>query len=437
MGPPSKEIQAELERRATEHFRSTEAISYYFQYWTPPLLPECKRTNSSATADDYQLTCQLPKLDDDWEAITMARALIYCPFDGEMHGWNDWFEIQTEAIRLTPLLHQTLNECKITQITYRTLAISGLPIFKDFIYKYGPKDLHFTEMNKYEKEKWKNREIDWKIRYRLIADLFDDSSTLQDFYNTARSKASSSRNSMIKFVLWAFIKFVEERLISNMDLSENIKKELLEKLRNAKKRSVKKDKHRAKRPAVCISDFECGQILYSLINDFLSVKRPNKKSKILAEAIIFIWIAQHGGFSDIPLKGNDIFSIKTPDFNPKELTITANGREIFITEGLKEVISSYLGPVKRKNHRSLFQKLTYDNLEEILDKHSTKLYGAEWRLTPKDFLEKVYVIQGARITSDLRREIAKQEKLVKESPYRVNNSKIKKHIHETFPKKPS
>lgn len=42
-GPPSREIKIELEKLATEHFRSTAAVRYYFRYWTPPILPEAAK----------------------------------------------------------------------------------------------------------------------------------------------------------------------------------------------------------------------------------------------------------------------------------------------------------------------------------------------------------------------------------------------------------
>lgn len=38
IGLPSKDIQVELEKRATDYFQSTSVPGYYFKYWTPPIL---------------------------------------------------------------------------------------------------------------------------------------------------------------------------------------------------------------------------------------------------------------------------------------------------------------------------------------------------------------------------------------------------------------
>ncbi len=38
------------------------------------------------SADDYQMTLEIPRFDDQWEQITLARSLIYCPLDFEHHG---------------------------------------------------------------------------------------------------------------------------------------------------------------------------------------------------------------------------------------------------------------------------------------------------------------------------------------------------------------
>ena len=83
IGPPSKEIRVELERQATEYFQSTSVFGYYFKYWTPPILPISERDHPSPNADDYHMVFELPQFDAAWETATLARGLLYCPFDGE------------------------------------------------------------------------------------------------------------------------------------------------------------------------------------------------------------------------------------------------------------------------------------------------------------------------------------------------------------------
>ena len=427
VGFPSEDVRLELERRATEHFRSLEVDAYYLRYWTPPLLriANSKDVSSSTTANDYQMTFELPTFDDAWQRTAITRSLIYCPLDEEQHGWSEWFELQLEASRLTPLLHQTLRECEILGMIQKQLRGPGLPVFESFIHDYALND-ECLPMSVKEKKAWNEKKIDWKVRYHFIKDLFSSSASLQTIYRIGHDKAASSRNPMIKNLLWAFLKSVEDSLIVNTQLPEEEKKRQLAELRSFKGRESKKGKYQAKRPAICISDLECGQILYELMQTFLSAKL---KSRVVAEAMLFIWIAQHGAFSGVSLKVEDILSIKIKNIDMQALTILiAPGVEIDITAGLKEVLSAYMEDENQE--KKLFTKLSYDNLEELLEKCSEKLYGVGGRLLPRDFLEKVHTVQGARIPLDLRRQITRQEAIVKNSPYRIDVVEIKKHLRE-------
>jgi hypothetical protein len=139
IGVPTKEIQAELEKRARDHFTHLNAVGFYFRYWAPPLLPVVNdnQTDLPISADDYQLTFQLPQFDEQWERTTVARSLIYCPGDQELHDWSKLFEIQEEAIRFTPLLHHSLKKCQTCGIIRMRLGQLGMPLFENFIYKYA------------------------------------------------------------------------------------------------------------------------------------------------------------------------------------------------------------------------------------------------------------------------------------------------------------
>jgi hypothetical protein len=432
---PTQEIQAELERRATEFFTPTKAIGYYFRYWTPPMLPVIDSGEASKpfTVDDYQMTLELPRFDDKWQQTVMARSLIYCPLDQEQHGWSDWFELQHEAVRLTPLLHKTLKELKIRLGITVTLGLPGRSIFESFVYDYAIHDANFPEMTKQEREQWRKRKVDWKVRYHLAVDVIKPATTLKDLYTIARKKAASSRNPTLKSLFWAFVDHVERRLIKEADLPEEEKKSLISQLREVPKRASK-GKYRAKRPAVCISDVECGQVLYLLMQDFLNAKTKNKA---LAEAILFVWIAQHAAFSGLHLKVEDILSIRVTDIDHHDLTIIVRDKEANITEGLNEILTAWLGESEKRNKKLLFQTLTYDTLEDIIGKCSVKFYGVEGKLLPRDFLERVHVVAGARIPLELRRQIAQQEELIKDSPYRIHEREIKKQIMEAIQKNKS
>ena len=76
-----------MEKKAREHFSSINAVGFYFRYWTPPILPVIDGADTSLpiTADDYQLTFELPKFDEKWQLTTVARSLIYCPVEQEQH----------------------------------------------------------------------------------------------------------------------------------------------------------------------------------------------------------------------------------------------------------------------------------------------------------------------------------------------------------------
>lgn len=430
VGVPSGEIQAELEKRATEHFRTTPVVGYYFRYWTPPLLPIIENYDKGKpfTADDYQLSFELPTFDDNWERTTSSRSLIYCPLDQEQHSWSDWFELQLEAIRFTPLLHQSLKEWKIKVEFAINLGQPGKPAFASFIFDYAINDTNFPEMSKEEKESWKTGQVDWKIRYRLAADAIKSVVTVKDLYDIARKKAASTRNPMLKSLFGTLVERIERNLVLETELPAEEKKRLIFQLREAKKRTSKV-RYVAKRPAVCISDVECAQMLYLLIEEFLG---SEPKSKSLAEAILFIWIAQHAAFSGLHLKLEDILSVRVTDVDFEELTILIENQEIHLTGGLRDILVAWIGNTERKNKRMLFQNISYDNLEDIIGKFSEKLYGSEGRLSPRDFLEKVHVIAGVRIPIELRRQITSQEDLIKNSPYRIDSRKIKKQIKEAI-----
>ena len=100
-------------------------------------------TSLPITADDYQLTFELPRFDEKWQLTTVAHILIYCPVEQEQHGWSEWFEIQLEAIRLTPLLHHSLKECEICGMIRMKLGQSGMREFESFVYEYAKTDLNF------------------------------------------------------------------------------------------------------------------------------------------------------------------------------------------------------------------------------------------------------------------------------------------------------
>lgn len=399
---------------------------YYFKYWTPPILPIREDNQKPASVNDYEMHFALPQFDESWETATLARGLIFCPTEGEEGGWSDWFELQLEAIRITPLLHQSIEECKIINAIDTKLNQTGLQEFINFIYEYGLND-PYLPMQWSIIDSWKNRMIDWKERYDLMADLFDASKTLKDFYTVAREKAASSRNSMIKGLLWGFVKHIEDNLILQTKLTEELKKQQIEKIRKPQKRDVNKGQYNAKRPAVCISDIECGQVLYHLINTFLSSK---KKNKILIEGFLYIWIAQHAAFSGLNLSTQDILSIKSSDIDADNLTIQTSKGEIDITSGVEDILLIWTKTLNIAKTKNLFRFLTYDNLEDLLTRYTTELFGSNGRILPRDFLEKTHPMHGARITLDLRREITKQESLILNSPYRIKPQKIKNEILE-------
>ena len=155
---------------------------------------------------------------------------------------------------------------------------------------------------------------------------------------------------------------------------------------------------------------------------------------ILMESILFIWIAQHGAFSDINLNIQDIRSIKTSTIQTQDLTIQTSKGDISITSGLRDILTAWVKILGGKKSDKLFQKLSDDNLEDLLSRYTTQLFGLNGRLLPKDFLEKVHTTHGVRIPLDLRREISQQETLIKLSPYRIKSQEIKNQIQKSLRK---
>lgn len=427
--PPTSEIQSELKNQASEYFKAKQCEAFYFRYWTPPSMPGYIEdiATQAISADDYQLTLQIPQFDMRWQQTVFARNLIYCPLDPTPHEYLDWFEIQEEAIRLTPIVHQAVKELEIMANIERALSQPAMPFFELFIYEYGSTDQH-QAMSKENYKKWKTKEINWKDRYKRVPPIIKPARTVHDLYGIAH-EAASSRNPILKALFRAFVEHIEENFIIQTQLPEEIKKRLLDQLRKTKKRPKIKGEYIAKRPAISVSDIECGQMLYVMIIDYL-----NQNDKALAEAIFFIWIAQHGAFSDLHVTVDGILSIKINDINLDAMTILMGGKEINTTDGLNKILSDLIGTPERKNKRKFFLNITNDSLEDILSKYSKKLFGNQGKLSPRDFLEKVHVVPGVLMPLDLRRRIIEQEKLVKDSPYRIKSEKIKKDIKESINK---
>lgn len=425
IGLPSKEIHTELQSWAREYLKTKDLQGIYFRYWIPPAMPVPKDSTDSLKAvsiNDYQLTLEVPQFDQKWQQTVIARNLIYCPLDPEAYEYQDLFELQEEAIRLVPLLHQTVKELEITSNIERSLRLPATPVFESFIYKYGLTDIN-QSMSQEECKHWNAKKIKWEDRYEFVPPIIQPARTVYDLYAIARKQIISSRNPMIKSLFWAFIAHIENNLINLTQLPEAIKSRLLDKLRQTKKRAIKQKYIAKKRPAISISDIECGQMLYVMIRDYLT-----KRDSALAEAIFFVWIVQHGAFSGHHLTLDSILNIRMADINLNEMTIQIQTKEIHLTDGLNCMLSSWIEKAQSKKRKKLFQNITIDSLEDIISKYSQELYGKKGRLLPRDFLEKVHVIPGIRMSLDLRRQIIAQEELIKNSPYRIKSGKIKKDI---------
>jgi len=108
---PTHETLQQLQDQASAFFTANKADGFYFRY-CPSLPFTCEDANpTSSTVDDYQLIFQFPSTNAKTEGELFARALLYCPGnDEEIGDCQIWFSPQEEAIRLAPLLHQSLKE---------------------------------------------------------------------------------------------------------------------------------------------------------------------------------------------------------------------------------------------------------------------------------------------------------------------------------------
>lgn len=425
--PPTKKIQQEIEQFASSHFECTKAAGYYLRYSTLPLTPVDpeKSSHDKTSIDDYLITLEYPQFDNKWQQTFISRALIYCMSENEAHGWDEWVELQLEAIRLTPLLHQSLNEATLLHSIQDQLFAPAKLVFENFVYEYALTDKQVT-ISSANRKSWINKQIPWESLYPLAINILKPNMSLKEAYKLIHKKAASTRNQILKSLWNSFLQHIENKLFNHSILPDEMKRQLVVDLREPKKRPPKAI-YNAKRAAVAISDIECAQVLYILIDEFLKSKT---KKTLLAEAIIFIWIAQHAAFSGLSITGTQIRSIKFKDINFKDLTIKISDKEMHTSGGLNELLRIYGAGKNRK--QLLFQNLSQDNLEDTLARASSKLYGEERKLLPKDFLEAFHVIPGVRISIQLREQINKQAELVKNSPYRIKASDIKKDIKQAI-----
>lgn len=421
LGPPSKEIHVQIESEAKEHFSAFNKRSVSMQYMDLPALPSKKNDNMQISINDFQVNYSESDFDENWQRQTLVRAMIYCPDNEDMGAWNHWYDPQVEALRLTSMLYEGLKETiTIGQIRH-CFSLSGAGVFSEFMRLHALNDDHIRE---------RERKENWTLLYPEVKPLFNEQTSLFDLYVIARKKAAQSRNPKLKDLLWGFSEEIEDALIAKSDLSDETKQALIRTLREESSATNKK-KYQAKRPAVCISDQECGWLIYTLLKEFES----SPKHLALAETVIFIWICQHAAFSDIDITVSQILKLTVLDFDNHSLVVKINNQELPISGGVNNFLSAWIGDADRKNQRRLLPSLNYDKLEDIIQKYTVSLCGHEDRLMPRDFLGKTHPFPGARLSQEIRDLINHQEKIAKRSPYYVNPIQIKKQILNTLSKK--
>jgi len=426
IGLPTPSIQLELENQAQKYFEVFDDIEgFYFQYWTPPKLPIIDGLEVSI--DDYQMIYEVPLYDDAWGQRTLARCLVFCPDISEFLTVKEWFVTQIEAIRFTPVLHQNIQESiQLNQIK-RDLSENPLLFFESFVNQYILRDPSLEMSSKDRKKHQQERK--WRILYPEVISIFEkQSTTLQKAYIECRKKAPQTRDPKIKALLWAFAAHLEGKLIAGSSLPDDLKHTVINEIQQVCK-FKKSNKYQAARATLVLSDVECGQFLYLLLLEFGNA--PKKRQK-LGEILLFIWLCQSAAFSDVKLTIEELLSTRVKDFNPKELTVKIKDNEIHINGGYADILSIWTDSAEIKNQSKLFPSLTYDNLEKQIGKLSKKFWGIECKLITKDFLSKVHVVDFARISMELRKQIDMQEQLLKNSPYKIDSRIIKKHILEAF-----
>ncbi len=424
----TKEVLAELEKRAKDHFASLNVHGFYFQFWTPPALPVVEKVDKNAplSADDYQLTYQLPQFNLEEEQRMLVRSLIFCPSDGEIyHWWDEWFEIQYEAIRYVPLIFQEIKERTIIRKISLSLAQAGVPVFETFANNYAIQT-DYLGISDEEKKQIKKGEGSWNKYFPRIRGIFSSAKTLFDVYKICKEHVLKSRDLNDKSFLSSFVETVETSLIKMTDLPEDLKLDLLNNLRGISNNKHKSG-YQAKRPVVCLSDIECGQALFLLLQKFLS--NP-KKYSVYGEMALYVWICQHAAFAGVVFKEVDILKMKVTDIDIEGLIINLNGIQLQITRGFSDILEAWIGKNERTNQRFLFPTLGYDNLEKNLKRISQEFFGKNGFVLPSDFLMKAHVIPFVRLSAKQRAEIDYQISLIEDSPYRIRNREIKKRILE-------
>jgi hypothetical protein len=415
---PSKVVYEELQQQAKDHFFSLNKRGVYSHYFDPyKILPKTldPKIQREGEVNDYSLIFRTPAFDNKWEMQTIARAFVYCASQEDMGGWNEWYDPQLEAIRLTINLHDALKESsKVLSIRHQ-LSKPSLSIFNDFAATYIKQDDHIPELY---------RRKHWSLLYPDIKNLIKKETTLYECYQLAKEHANM-RNEKERDLLRAFVKYVEEFLIINTDLQKELKDHILHDLRTGEAKHIKQ-KYWAKKPEVCISDLECAQFLIFILKKFQS---SPQKYQTLGEVALFIWICQHAAFSEVRLDINDILNIRVTDIDFEEFIIKTNRREVTITIGFKSLLQAWMGKTDRENKRFLLPSLTkISNLEKTVAKYSKNLFGIEGGLKPRDFLGKTHPIPGARIAIEVRELLDTQMEMAKHSPYCVKMHEIKKRI---------
>jgi hypothetical protein len=425
---PTEEVLARLQQQAKSHFAHKNIHLLYFTVIELPVNYNTEEIHASTSLsiDDFLLICRIQEFDTVWEQETLARSLIYCPAELDLGGWYEWFIPEVESVRLAPLCYEWLKEHKITGQIQQDMQQPAISFFDTFIRKHILTDDTMGLSNQERKQIHQGIK-DWRVIYKELSTILPvNETTLFDLYMTSRAKVIQSRNGQIRSVLKAFLEEVENVVVNSKPLAQDVKESYIAHLRGDAKRQ--KQKYEAKRPIYCLSDLECASILYLVIRQF---QTDPKKNQVYGEIALFIWICQHAAFSGHELDIDDVLNLKVTSIDFEGLCIDFPCAKIDIIQGLSDIIHCFIGAAQRQNDRKLLPSLTYDNLEKTLKNLTRKIFGREGYLLPKDFLNRVHVIAGARIPYELRSQLTYQKSRVNQSPYVISASEIKKQALET------
>jgi hypothetical protein len=289
----------------------------------------------------------LQKLDEG-----KLEALLYCPSQGEMSEWIDWYEKENKANTLTNQLCAVHEYYKEQEPVMRNL-------------NQGSRNHYLQTIKEYLKQ-------DSKVRRRTLEKLGfapkEDTSIAEAYRQVSCSITASKKRHFMDFQrLWKnqLRRLIFSGVVWSVDKQEALLQELVS-IKQPKQQNPSTSRWKS---GHAIDRNTFGKFILHFADQFLADALDHEvEGEIVLLLWIMIYISQNGTHS---YSLNKLLELTTSNIIQNGLLI--DGEEIEHSEGLADLLKEYIGDQPLKRPQKLFPNLSMDNLAERFRLASEKI----------------------------------------------------------------